>query len=93
MPGLQARIIREDGTDGGVGESGELWVKGGCVFPRVTSMTNRPLRRRSPKMGGSRLEISSLSMRREITSEISRGSCLTCILFEVLTQSNILQLY
>ena len=33
MPGLQARIIREDGTDGGVGESGELWVKGGCVSP------------------------------------------------------------
>ena len=33
MPGLQARIIREDGTDSGVGESGELWVKGGCVSP------------------------------------------------------------
>ena len=32
MPGLQARIIREDGTDGGVGESGELWVKGGSIF-------------------------------------------------------------
>src|SRR5258708_352901 len=31
MPGLQARIIREDGTDGGVGEPGELWVKGSCV--------------------------------------------------------------
>jgi len=32
MPGLQARIIREDGTDGGIGEPGELWVKGGCIF-------------------------------------------------------------
>ena len=32
MPGLQARIIREDGTDGGVGEPGELWVKGDTVF-------------------------------------------------------------
>ena len=25
---MQARIIREDGTDGGVGEPGELWAKG-----------------------------------------------------------------
>ena len=32
MPGLEARIIREDGTDGGVGDTGELWVKGDCVF-------------------------------------------------------------
>ena len=31
-PGMQARIIREDGTDGGVGEPGELWVKGDNVF-------------------------------------------------------------
>ena len=31
MPGLQARIVRGDGTDGGVGESGELWVKGDCI--------------------------------------------------------------
>ena len=31
MPGLQARIIREDGTDGGVGEPGELWVQGDCI--------------------------------------------------------------
>jgi len=30
-PGLQARIVREDGTDGGVGEPGELWVKGDCI--------------------------------------------------------------
>jgi len=29
--GTQARIIREDGTDGGVGEPGELWVKGGTI--------------------------------------------------------------
>jgi len=33
MPSLQARIIREDGTDGGTGEPGELWVKGGCISP------------------------------------------------------------
>ena len=32
MPGTQARIVREDGTDCGVGESGELWIKGGGVF-------------------------------------------------------------
>jgi len=32
MPGMEARIIREDGTDGGIGEAGELWVRGGCVF-------------------------------------------------------------
>ena len=31
LPGMQARIIREDGTDCGIGEPGELWVKGGCV--------------------------------------------------------------
>ena len=30
-PGTQARIIREDGTDGGVGEPGELWVKGESI--------------------------------------------------------------
>ena len=33
MPGLEARIVREDGTDGGIGEPGELWVKGECVSP------------------------------------------------------------
>ena len=33
MPGLEARINREDGTEGGIGDVGELWVKGGCVFP------------------------------------------------------------
>ena len=32
MPGLEAIIVREDGTDGGIGESGELWIRGGCVF-------------------------------------------------------------
>jgi hypothetical protein len=31
MSGLQARIIREDGTDGGIGEPGELWVEGDCI--------------------------------------------------------------
>jgi long-subunit acyl-CoA synthetase (AMP-forming) len=30
---VQARISREDGTDGGVvGESGELWIEGGGIF-------------------------------------------------------------
>ena len=33
VPGLQARIIREDGTDGGVEEPGELWVKGDSISP------------------------------------------------------------
>lgn len=32
MPGLEARIIREDGADGGIGEIGELWVRGSCAF-------------------------------------------------------------
>ena len=32
-PGLEARIVREDGTDCGNGEPGELWVRGGCIFP------------------------------------------------------------
>ncbi|KAF9781855.1 acetyl-CoA synthetase-like protein [Thelephora terrestris] len=32
MPGLEAKIIRKDGANGGVGEPGELWVRGGCVF-------------------------------------------------------------
>ena len=31
LPGLQARIVREDGADCGVGEPGELWVKGGSI--------------------------------------------------------------
>ena len=31
LPSLQARIVREDGTDGGIGEPGELWVKGDCI--------------------------------------------------------------
>ena len=31
LPGLQARIVREDGTDGDAGEPGELWVKGDCI--------------------------------------------------------------
>lgn len=33
MPGLEARINREDGTDGGIGDVGELWVRGGSVSP------------------------------------------------------------
>lgn len=33
MPGLEARIIRGDGADAGVGEPGELWVRGGCISP------------------------------------------------------------
>jgi len=31
VAGLQARIVREDGTDGGIGEPGELWVKGETI--------------------------------------------------------------
>ena len=31
MSGLQARIVGEDGTDCGIGEPGELWVKGDCI--------------------------------------------------------------
>jgi len=31
LPSLQARIVREDGTDSGFGEPGELWVKGGSI--------------------------------------------------------------
>ena len=31
VPGLQARIVRDNGTDGGIGEPGELWVKGDCI--------------------------------------------------------------
>ena len=45
-----------------------------AVSLEVTSMMNRPLRRCSPKTGGSRPAISLPSMRREITSEISCGS-------------------
>lgn len=33
FPSMQARIVREDGTDGGIGEPGELWVKGDIVSP------------------------------------------------------------
>ena len=29
--GMQARIVREDGTDGDIGELGELWIKGDCI--------------------------------------------------------------
>ena len=31
VPGLQARIVRGDGTDCGIGETGELWAKGDCI--------------------------------------------------------------
>ena len=31
LPSLQARIVREDGTDCGIGEPGEFWVKGGSI--------------------------------------------------------------
>lgn len=30
-PGLQARIVRENGTDGGIREHGKLWVEGDCT--------------------------------------------------------------
>lgn len=31
LSGLQARIVREDGTDASIGEAGELWAKGDCI--------------------------------------------------------------
>ncbi|KIL66830.1 hypothetical protein M378DRAFT_177655 [Amanita muscaria Koide BX008] len=33
IPGLVARILREDGTEAAVGEVGELWVKGPTISP------------------------------------------------------------
>ncbi|KAJ7878869.1 hypothetical protein B0H14DRAFT_2711162 [Mycena olivaceomarginata] len=33
LPGLEARIVREDGTDAARGEVGELWLRGGNIAP------------------------------------------------------------
>ncbi|KAL4073286.1 hypothetical protein V8B97DRAFT_1953731 [Scleroderma yunnanense] len=33
IPGLEARVVREDGTLAGINETGELHVRGGCVSP------------------------------------------------------------
>lgn len=31
LPGIEARIVRDDGTDANPNETGELWVKGGNI--------------------------------------------------------------
>jgi len=31
IPGMEARIVREDGSDAGINEPGELWLRGGNV--------------------------------------------------------------
>jgi long-subunit acyl-CoA synthetase (AMP-forming) len=31
IPGMEARIIRDDGTDANINEIGELWLRGGNV--------------------------------------------------------------
>lgn len=31
LPGMEARIVREDGSEAGFNEVGELWLKGGNV--------------------------------------------------------------
>ena len=31
LPGQEARIVREDGSEAGVGEPGELWIRGANV--------------------------------------------------------------
>ncbi|KAJ7342708.1 hypothetical protein DFH08DRAFT_1010977 [Mycena albidolilacea] len=33
LPGLEARIVRDDGTDAARGEVGELWLRGGNIAP------------------------------------------------------------
>ncbi|KAJ6531618.1 hypothetical protein DFH09DRAFT_933664 [Mycena vulgaris] len=33
IPGLEARVVRADGSDAAVGETGELWLRGGNVVP------------------------------------------------------------
>jgi malonyl-CoA/methylmalonyl-CoA synthetase len=32
LPGMEIRIVREDGTDAAPGEAGEIWIKGPTVF-------------------------------------------------------------
>lgn len=33
QPGMEGMIVREDGTEAGVNEQGELWLRGGNVVP------------------------------------------------------------
>lgn len=33
IPGIEARVVREDGTLADINETGELYVRGGCVSP------------------------------------------------------------
>jgi malonyl-CoA/methylmalonyl-CoA synthetase len=32
LPGMSIRIVREDGSDAGIGETGEIWIRGPSVF-------------------------------------------------------------
>jgi acyl-CoA synthetase (AMP-forming)/AMP-acid ligase II len=32
QPGVEIRIVKDDGTDAGVGESGEIWARGPCLM-------------------------------------------------------------
>ena len=31
LPGMEARIIRDDGSDADIGEAGELYLRGGSI--------------------------------------------------------------
>ena len=33
VPGVETRIVREDGTDAALNEPGEMWVRGDNVIP------------------------------------------------------------
>jgi len=33
LPGMEGKIVKEDGSEAGVNEAGELWLKGGNVVP------------------------------------------------------------
>lgn len=38
LPGQEARIVREDGSDADVNEPGEFWLKGAPMTSRVTQL-------------------------------------------------------
>ena len=75
LPGVIARVVREDGSDADVNEPGELWLRGAflCFFPARsiftlaqvatspwgTGKTKKRHRRRSYLAVGSELEIGS----------------------------------
>ena len=33
LPSMEGKIVKEDGSEAGVNEAGELWLKGGNVVP------------------------------------------------------------